>query len=154
MERAAFLLHDVFGFSLSEVAEMIDKGEDNCRQLASRARRKVDAGRPRVPPSAEQHREITERFMRALEAGDVEGLARLLAADAVSYSDGGGMVQAARKPVEGGEKIARFLTKVTAPERRPEGVEPCRPGSTACQAGCAGLFRPVVWVLSLEIDED
>ncbi len=154
VERAAFLLHDVFGFSHSEVGGMIDKSEDNARQLASRARRKVDAGRPRVPPSPEQHREITERFMRALDAGDVEGLVGLLAADAVSYSDGGGLVQAARKPVEGSGKIARFLTKVTRPDRRPEGIEtePARvnglPGWIVRDAGGA-----VVWVLSLEVDE-
>ena len=153
VERAAFLLHDVFGFSYSEIAEMIDKGEENCRQLASRARRKVDAGRPRAPASPEQHREITERFMRALDAGTVEDLAGLLAADAVSYSDGGGLVQAARKPIEGSDKIARFLTKVTAPDRRPEGVEvhPARvnglPGYIVRQEG------RVVWVLTLEIDE-
>jgi RNA polymerase sigma-70 factor (ECF subfamily) len=153
VERAAFLLHDVFGFSYSEVAAMIDKGEDNCRQLASRARRKVEAGRPRVPPSPEQHRELTDRFMRALDAGDVEGLAGLLAADAVSYSDGGGVVQAARKPIEGPARIARFLAKVTAPEKRPEGVqvEAARvnglPGYIVRQDG------RVVWVVSLEIDE-
>lgn len=154
VERAAFLLHDVFGFSHSEVGGMIDKSEDNSRQLASRARRKVDAGRPRVPPSPEQHREITERFMRALEAGDVEGLVELLAADAVSYSDGGGLVKAARKPVEGDGKIARFLTKVTQPDRLPEGIEtePARvnglPGWIVRDATGA-----VIWVLSLEVDE-
>ena len=153
VERAAFLLHDVFGYSHSEVAQMIDKSEDNARQLASRARRKVDAGRPRVPASPEQHREITDRFMRALDKGDVEGLAGLLAADAVSDSDGGGLVQAARKPVEG-SGIARFLTKVTRPDRRPEGIEtePARvnglPGWIVRDAGGA-----VVWVLSLEVDE-
>ena len=76
-----------------------------------------------MPPSPEQHREITDRFMRAVDAGDVEALVGLLAADAVSYSDGGGVVTAARKPIEGRARIARFLTKVTAPDKRPEGVE-------------------------------
>ena len=154
VERAAFLLHDVFGFSYSEVAEMIDKSEDNCRQLASRARRKVDAGRPRLPASPEQHREITERFMRALEAGDIDDLAGLLAADAVSYSDGGGLVRAARKPIEGRDRIARYLTKVTRAEQRPEGIatEPAKvnglPGWIVRDA--QGV---VIWVLSLELDE-
>jgi RNA polymerase sigma-70 factor, ECF subfamily len=153
VERAAFLLHDVFGFSHSEVAEMIDKSEDNARQLASRARRKVDAGRPRVPPSPEQHREITDRFMRAVDAGDVEAVAALLAADAVSYSDGGGVVTAARKPIEGPQRIARFLTKVTAPDKRPEGVEIERARVNGLPGYVVRLGGAAVWVLSLEIDD-
>jgi RNA polymerase sigma-70 factor (ECF subfamily) len=152
-ERAAFLLHDVFGYSHSEVAEMIDKSEDNARQLASRARRKVDAGRPRVPPSPEQHREITDRFMRAVDAGDVDGLVGLLAADAVSYSDGGGVVTAARKPVEGPDRIARFLTKVTAPDKRPEGVEIESARVNGLPGYVVRIGGMVVWVLSLEIDD-
>jgi len=153
VERAVFLLYDVFGFSYSEVAGMVDKSEDNCRQLASRARRRVEAGRPRFPASPEQHEEMTERFMQAVLSGDVDALAGMLAADAVSYSDGGGVVQAARVPIEGAQRIARFLTKVTRPEQRPEGV---RLEATRVNGLPGRVVRlpdgAAIWVLSLELD--
>jgi RNA polymerase sigma-70 factor, ECF subfamily len=91
--------------------------------------------------------------MRAVDAGDVEGLVSLLAADAVSYSDGGGRVQAARKPIEGPARIARFLTKVTAPERRPEGVEIERARVNGLPGYVVRLGGEVIWVLSLEVDD-
>src|SRR3954470_324930 len=73
LERAVFLLHDVFGYSFAEIAEVVGKSEDNCRQIAVRARRAVDAGRPRFDPSEEERRRVAERFFAALtgEASDI-----------------------------------------------------------------------------------
>src|SRR5436190_2680134 len=66
LERAVFLLHDVFGYSYSEIGEVVDKSEENCRQIALRARRAIDAGRPRFQPSEEERRRVAERFFAAL----------------------------------------------------------------------------------------
>ncbi len=109
VERAVFLLHDVFSYSYDEVADIVDKTPTNCRQLAARARQHLHAQRPRfdVPPDA-RHR-LLDRFLGACNSGEVEGLRELLEADAVLYSDGGGKVVAALKPIYGADKVTRFL---------------------------------------------
>ncbi len=112
-ERAAFLLHDVFGYGFAEIAGMLDAAEATCRQLAKRARARVAEGRPRFSPPAEQRERLTAQFMAAVEAGDVAGLAAVLADDVVVWSDGGGKAFAARKPVVGRDKVAMFLTRIT-----------------------------------------
>src|SRR4051795_4459960 len=91
LERAVFLLHEVFGYSYAEIAGVVDKSEDNCRQIAARARRAVDAGRPRFDPSEEERRRVAERFIAAL-AGDASDIAAVLAEDVVMHGDGGGKV--------------------------------------------------------------
>src|SRR5919201_964857 len=108
-EQAEFLLREVFGYPYDEIAGVIDRSEDNARQLVTRARRHVDAERPRFEVDRQAHEELTERFMEAVYAGDTEGLIELLAADVVAYTDGGGKVQAARKPLHGADRVARFL---------------------------------------------
>lgn len=110
LERAAFLMHDVFDLDYPEIANTLQRSEDACRQLASRARTQVRRERPRFRPSAEESARLTQAFVMALGRGDIEGLKQVLAADAVFYSDGGGKVPAALKPVVGAERIARFLT--------------------------------------------
>src|SRR6185295_9305027 len=100
-QRAAFLLHDVFGYGYGEVAEIVGKSEDNARQLAARARRHVDEGRPRFEASREHREELASRFFAAAEEGDLEGLEELLAHDVVFRGDGGGKAPAAPHAVHG-----------------------------------------------------
>ncbi len=109
VERAVFLLHDVFDYGYDEIAEIVGKSRDNCRQLALRARRHVDARRPRFDASAEQREALVARFFAAIGDGDLDGLLSLLAEDVVMTGDGGGKAAARATPLEGGEKVARFL---------------------------------------------
>jgi RNA polymerase sigma-70 factor, ECF subfamily len=109
VERAVFLLREVFGYGYHEIAEVGDKTEDNCRQLAVRARRHVEARRPRFEASRRQRDELARRFLAAVEDGDTEGLVGVLAADAVLYADGGGKAPAIAAPIHGRQRVARFL---------------------------------------------
>jgi RNA polymerase sigma-70 factor (ECF subfamily) len=109
-ERVAFVLHDVFGHPFSAVAEALGVSPDAARQLASRARRQVEARRPRFPATRDQQREIVEAFAVAVTEGDLGRLVELLHPDAVMRADGGGVVSAARKPIEGAERIAKVST--------------------------------------------
>jgi RNA polymerase sigma-70 factor (ECF subfamily) len=106
-QRAAFLLHDVFGYGYGEVAEIVGKSEDNARQLAARARKHVEAARPRFDASREQRDELTRRFFAAARDGDVEGLESLLAEDVVLHGDGGGKAPALGRAVFGAARVAR-----------------------------------------------
>jgi RNA polymerase sigma-70 factor, ECF subfamily len=109
VQRAVFLLHDVFGYGYGEIAELVGRSEDNCRQIAARARRHLEAGRPRFEASRRQRDELARRFLAALEEGDTEGLVGLLAGDAVFYGDGGGKAPAMTAPLHGAQRVARFL---------------------------------------------
>jgi RNA polymerase sigma-70 factor (ECF subfamily) len=95
VERAVYLLREVFGYGYDEVARIVDRTEDNCRQLAARARRHVEAHRPRFAVPRERQEELTERFIDAVQTGNDEALVAMLAEDAVAYTDGGGKVRAA-----------------------------------------------------------
>ncbi|HEY7255084.1 MAG TPA: RNA polymerase sigma-70 factor [Solirubrobacterales bacterium] len=117
VERAVFLLRDVFGYDYSQVAEAVGKGEQNCRQIARRARKHVEAREARFDADRSHGDELLDRFLDASESGDVEALKEILADDAVVYSDGGGKVAAARRPFSGIDRIARFMVKITS--RRP-----------------------------------
>jgi len=109
VERAVFLLHDVFDYGYDEIAEIVGKTRENCRQLAVRARRHVEARRPRFEPSREQREALAARFFEAIREGDLDGLVSLLAEDAVATGDGGGKAAARKTPLHGGAKIARFM---------------------------------------------
>ena len=108
-ERTAFVLHDVFGHTFGEVAEAVGRSPDAARQLASRARRHVEAGRPRFPATRETQREAVLAFAAAVTEGDVDRLVALLDPEVVLRTDGGGRVSAARKPIEGAGKVSRTL---------------------------------------------
>ena len=109
VERAVFLLHDVFDYGYDEIATIVGKSRDNCRQLALRARRHVDERRPRFDPSREQRQQLAQRFFAAIGDGHVQALVDMLAHDAVMYGDGGGKAAARTTPLHGAEKVARFL---------------------------------------------
>ena len=109
VQRAVFVLHDVLGYGYAEVAGLVGRSEENCRQIAARARRHVDAGRPRFEASRRQRDELARRFFAAVEQGDTEGLVGLLAGDAVLYGDGGGKAPALTAPLLGAERVARIL---------------------------------------------
>jgi RNA polymerase sigma-70 factor, ECF subfamily len=109
LERAAFLLHDVFDTPFSEVAAMLDRTEASCRQLASRARRAVRDERPAPTATPDSHARLLQAFSDAVASGNVRQLAELLREDAVALTDGGGRKFAARNPIIGADKVARFF---------------------------------------------
>src|SRR5215510_13484011 len=107
LERAAFLLHDVFDMEFADIAGVLDRSEGACRQLASRGRAHVSEERPRFRPSEDDVTRLTDAFHRAVLSGDAAQFADLLAQDAVLYSDGGGKRIAALNPIVGRDKILR-----------------------------------------------
>jgi RNA polymerase sigma-70 factor, ECF subfamily len=108
LERAAFLLHDVFGVPFEEIAETISRDPAAVRQLASRARNHVRAERPRFDMPRERGLEIAAAFFQATRSGDMDALRSLLAADVIQYSDGGGKRTAARRPLAGAGRVIDF----------------------------------------------
>ncbi|MEU9167610.1 RNA polymerase sigma-70 factor [Streptomyces sp. NPDC048420] len=108
-ERAVFVLREVFDVDYDEIAAAVGKSPDAVRQIAHRARRHVDARRPRRTASASETRAAVESFRRALETGDLQGLLDVLAPDVVLVSDGGGVKQAALRPIVSADKVARFI---------------------------------------------
>ncbi len=108
-ERAVFVLHEVFDLGYDEIAAAVDRNPAAVRQIAHRARRHVDARRPRSVVSPRQTRMALESFQRALETGDLQGLLDVLAPDVVLMSDGGGIKQAALRPIIGVDNVVRFI---------------------------------------------
>ena len=109
LERAVFLLREVFEYDYDEIAAIVEKSEANCRQIFSRARKHVDAGKPRFEVSGERQAQLAGRFLAAVQDGEVQQLVSFLAEDAVFYGDGGGKGRGLPKPVMGAENIARLL---------------------------------------------
>ncbi|HVW68826.1 MAG TPA: RNA polymerase sigma-70 factor [Steroidobacteraceae bacterium] len=128
-ERAAFLLHEVFDTGYAEIAQMLGKSEVACRQIVSRARRRVRENRPRVQVSEAAKRALLDRFVQAVQTQDKEALLKLFAESATWISDGGGKTVAARKVIRGRERIVRFVLGVL--------------GSDAKRFGRERLFLPV-----------
>jgi RNA polymerase sigma-70 factor (ECF subfamily) len=114
VERAVFLLHDVFGHEHGEVASIVGKSEDNCRQLLRRARKHIDAGRPRFEPRCQARDELARRFFAAMSEGKVDAVLQLVADDAVVYGDGGGKAPQWSKPITGRAAVARLVAGVGA----------------------------------------
>ncbi len=111
-ERAAFLLHEVFDTDYTHIAQILGKSEAACRQIVSRARKRVREQRPRAQVSAAAHRKVLERFAQAIQTQDEAALLNLLAEDASWTSDGGGKARAALKVIHGRERMARFALGV------------------------------------------
>lgn len=112
VERAVFVLREAFGFAHAEIAGFLDRPEPTVRQIARRARRHVDARRPRFDADADRRTELTTRFMAAAAGGDVNAVMELLAPDVTAWTDGGGVVSAARRPLHGQDHVGRWVLGV------------------------------------------
>jgi RNA polymerase sigma-70 factor, ECF subfamily len=112
VERAVFLMREVFEYDYDEIAEMVGKSTANCRQILKRSRQHITEQRPRFPVSHQQQKEITTKFLEACSEGNLQELLSLLAQDVTFWSDGGGKVVAALKPLFGAMKVARFLLAI------------------------------------------
>jgi RNA polymerase sigma-70 factor (TIGR02957 family) len=112
LERAVFVLREVFGYSNSEIAGVLDRSEASVRQLAHRAREHVQARRPRFETSREERRLATTRFIEATLGGDINALMEVLAPDVTLWTDGGGKVPAPRRTIHGADKVGRWLVAI------------------------------------------
>jgi RNA polymerase sigma-70 factor (TIGR02957 family) len=148
LERAVFVLREVFGFGFGEIASAVGRSEAACRQLAVRARRHMEAGRPRFEADRSVREELASRFLQALEEGDVDGLRELLAADVVLISDGGGKAPTLPSAVVGAENVTRLLAAV-APQFAQIGLV-IEPQEINAQAGAIVRDRRG-WVLSVMV---
>src|SRR5215212_485822 len=125
-ERAVFLLRDVFGYDFASIGEIVGESDAYCRQLAKRARAHISERRPRFEADRTQSERLTDDFLRAVSEGDMPGLIETLTDDVTVFSDGGGKVNAARKPVVGRDKVTLFLTNLArlAPSGTSFRIEP------------------------------
>ncbi|SOD93968.1 RNA polymerase sigma-70 factor [Blastococcus haudaquaticus] len=153
-ERAVFVLREVFGMSAREVADVLGRTEAAVRQMGHRAREHVEARRPRFDTDRRAQREATERFLAAAAGGDVEALLAVLAPDVVLVTDGGGKAKAARRPISGADKVARFLAAVSSEGLEIPGlrVELADVNGAPAIVGCQGT-EPFL-SMSVELAED
>lgn len=114
IERAVFLLREVFEYDYEEIAPIVGKSVSNCRQLVRRARQHIAGNRPRFPASDKQREQLLQQFIHTCSTGDLDSLVSLLAEDVTIYTDGGGQAQAARKPIHSANHVARFLLGVVS----------------------------------------
>jgi RNA polymerase sigma-70 factor, ECF subfamily len=155
VERAVFLLREVFDYGYEEIARIVGKSEDNCRQIAVRARRRVEEGKPRFEADRRRSQELAARFWAASMEGDTESLIEMLAEDVVLWGDGGGQVPGAfRVPIYGKERISKLIGPLlqTAKSRGWS----LHPATVNGQPGCVwvdGEGDPQL-VVSLDIAED
>ncbi|MEV5718578.1 RNA polymerase sigma-70 factor [Amycolatopsis mediterranei] len=146
-ERAVFVLREVFDVGYDEIAEAVGKTPAAVRQIAHRARRHVDARRPREVVSARETRAVLESFQRAIEGRDLQGLLDLLAPDVVLMSDGGGVKQAALRPVAGADKVSRFIVGgIGRTEIEVTGVPVVVNGNPALALNVDGVFDGIMAV--------
>jgi RNA polymerase sigma-70 factor (TIGR02957 family) len=113
-ERAVFVLREVFAFGYAEIGAALGRSDVSVRQLAHRAREPVQARRPRFEVDRGQQREVTQRFLDAAVGGDIDRLMAVLAPEVILTSDGGGLARAARRPIAGADKVARFLAAISS----------------------------------------
>jgi len=152
VERAVYVLHELFGYAHDEIAGVVEKSPANCRQILARARRHIDEGRPRFEPSRERREALLARFLAAVRLGDLDGLVGLLAADAVHYADGGGKAQATLAPIYGAAKVARLWARLG---QRPIEYE-LRAVDVNGQPGVAAVAPDgaVITVLTVDVADD
>ncbi|MBI5931399.1 MAG: RNA polymerase sigma-70 factor [Chloroflexi bacterium] len=112
VERAVFLLREVFDYGYDEIAQIVGKEEAACRQLFHRAKQHLASNRPRFKTSKEEHEQLLVKFMQAVGSGNLDDLMGILAENITLWSDGGGIVQAARLPILGRDKVARFVLAI------------------------------------------
>ena len=109
IERAVYILKQAFEFEYNEISKIVDKTESHCRQLDHRARKHITANKVRYETDQQAHQDLFSKFMKAIGSGETEELVKILAKESILYSDGGGKVKAALRPIFGAEKIARFF---------------------------------------------
>jgi RNA polymerase sigma-70 factor (ECF subfamily) len=151
LERAVFLLREVFEYEYAEIAQVIDREEAACRQLFSRAKKHIRENRPRFTASPEAHAKMAARFMDAFIAGDLDSLMSLLAEDVTVWSDGGGKVSGAgRVPIRGRENAARAA--IALKSRAPEGTTFEMIEANGLPALLIRVEAQIVGVLTLEVE--
>jgi RNA polymerase sigma-70 factor (ECF subfamily) len=152
LERAVFLLREVFAYEYTEIAAIVEKSEANCRQVLHRARRRLGQRRPPGGVEPEQRDRITQQFLRASTSGDMQGLLALLTDDIVYTGDGGGKVPTALKPVRGADKVVRGV--LGGLQRLPPGTQ-ARPEEINGQPAIVGYVDGRAYgVLLLDIEAD
>jgi RNA polymerase sigma-70 factor (ECF subfamily) len=151
VERAVFLLHDVFSYGYDEIAGIVGKTEDNCRQLAARARRHISEGKPRFEVSRRKREELASRFFQAVGDGDLDGLVAMLAEDVVLYGDSGGVSPSWPRPIIGRSKVGRLIAAL-GEQIRTLGIT-IRPVEVNGQPGgiCADRDGQLINVFALDI---
>jgi RNA polymerase sigma-70 factor (ECF subfamily) len=139
LERAVFVLKDVFGFTLGEVADILGRSEPSVRQVAHRARSHVQSRRPRYDAPADTRRRVTATFLDACLGGDLNQMMELLAPEVTAWTDGGGKIRAARRPLHGADHVARWILGVLRRRLPDPGVQPVlvngEPGLMVTSAG-------------------
>jgi RNA polymerase sigma-70 factor, ECF subfamily len=151
VERAVFLLREVFDYPYDEISQIVGKSADNCRQILVRARRHVREGKRRFDVSREERDEVARRFIAAWEEGDTDALIELLAADATVYGDGGGKAPSVPVPLVGAERVATALIGWGRQARERDIVR--RPALVNGEPGLV-FYRPdgrALWVAALDI---
>ncbi len=155
VERAVFVLREVFEYSYEDIADVVEKAEDNCRQIFVRAKQRIANRRPRFESSDQKRDELARHFLAACERGDLAGLKRLLAKHATFFGDGGGRVAVAvRQPVHGNDRVARLLHGILFKKKRP-GMR-LQPVHVNGQPGAMALDSDnrVIYVFTLDIADD
>ncbi len=150
-ERTAWVLHDLFELPFDDVARAVGRSPDAVRQLARRARQHVAAGTPRVEVDRPTHDRVVTAFVTAAAGGDLGGLVALLDPGAVLTSDGGGRVNAARRPVVGADRVARFMAGIAQKDRGDTYLPVAVNGRLGLMGVNAGQPR---FVLSFTVDAD
>jgi RNA polymerase sigma-70 factor (ECF subfamily) len=139
LERAVFVLKEVFGFPFAEIASMLDRSETSVRQVCARARSHVQARRPRYDAPADIRRRVTDQFLAACLGGDLNQVMELLAPDVTAWTDGGGKIRAALRPLHGADNVARWILGVLAGQLPGIGIHPVlvngEPGLLVTSAG-------------------
>lgn len=149
-ERAAFVLREAFTFKYEEISQMLGKTPDNCRQLFSRARRKLRESSYGHRPPDEQQTQIVQQFVHALNQGHVLAAVQLLAEDAVLITDGGGKVRSAMRPIYGKTRVAAFIRGVSAKRVFAHGVHFARVNGESAMAVTRAGLPDAVWCFELE----
>ncbi len=153
LERAVFLLREVFDYTYADIAQITGRDETACRQLFSRAKKHISEHRPRFPASPEVHSKMVDRFMAVCMAGELDGLMSLLAEDVTVWSDGGGKVSAAaRHPVQGRDKVARGILVMLS--HVPEGTTIEVIEANGLPAMLIRVKGQIFSVLTLEVEGD
>ena len=140
-ERAVFVLHEVFDMPYDQIAAAVGKSSEAVRQIAHRARRHVTSRRPRMEVNRTEQQRVVERFLAAVTTGDVQGLMDVLAPDVVLVADGGGLAPAVRRPIEGMERVAAFLSRFSQVAPGAEVATLLINGAVAARIDPAGEFN-------------